>query len=366
MDKIKFFDYSVLNKKLKNQININLSNLLSLKNTYDYKKIVKKFEKKFAEYCECNYCIGLNSGTSALQLALTSLDLVKGDEVIMPAYTYAASAIAISNIGAIPVFTDVLKTDFTIDPDQIEKKISKKTKAIMVVHIHGNPCNMQPILKICKEYNLHLIEDASQAHGARYNNKKVGSFGIGCFSLHMSKNIGGIGNSGAITLNDSYHKKKIINYLNPDNNTKEVLMSLRTPCEMDAVHACFLLPKLKILDKLNNRKKEMASIYDKNVKNDIFKKPVLNNKAEGVYRDYFIVGKNRQKVMQYLLSKGIETKARYKIALHLTKTFAYLGYKKGDFPNAEMAAEEIICLPTHMGLSNKEIKYICSVINEIK
>lgn len=366
MDKILFFDYSVLNNKLKDQINENLSNLLSLKSSKEYNELVTRFEKKFAEYCECNHCIGLNSGTSALQLALTALGVKKGDEVIVPAYTYAASAIVISNLGAKPVFTDVLESDLTIDSRQIEDKITEKTKAIIAVHIHGNPCNMQPILNICKKYNLHLIEDSSQAHGARYDGKRVGSFGIGCFSLHMSKSMGGIGNTGAMTLNNPDLKQKIMNYIDPDNNTKEVLFSLRTPCDMDAIHTCFLLPKIEILDKLNDRKREMADLYNKYLKNSPFTKPTLNDKAEGVYRDYYIVGKNRKHIMEFLLSKGIETKARYKIALHLTKTFEYLGHKKGDFPNAERAAEELICLPTHIGISDEDIKYICSVINEIK
>lgn len=363
--RILFFDYSALNNQLKDEIQNNISKILSFKSTKEYDAMVATFEEFFAKYCESKYCIGLNSGTSALQLTMTSLGIGKGDEVILPGYTFAASAIAISNIGAKPVFADILPNDLTIDPKQIENKITEKTKAVMAVHIHGNPCDLDPIIEICKKNNLYLIEDASQAHGAQYNRKRIGSFGIGCFSLYMSKNIGGIGNTGAITLNDTLLKDKIRKYINPDNNSEEVLSSIRTPCEMDAIHACFLLPKIKIIDKLNKRKKEMANLYNKTIKNNYFMKPTINKKGKGVYRDYYVMCKNREQIMKNLLSKGIETKARYKIPLHLTKTFNYLGYKKGDFPIAEKAAEEVICLPTHMGITNDNIKHICSVLNNI-
>ena len=363
---IMFFDYSALNNWLEKDIQYNISKLISFKTTKDYDLLVTKFEESFAKYCECNYCIALNSGTSALQLAMYSMGIGKGDEVILPAYTFAASAIAISNIGAKPVFVDILPTDLTIDPNQIENKITDKTKAIMAVHIHGNPCDLDPIAEICKKHNLFLIEDASQAHGALYNKKKIGSFGIGCFSLHMSKNIGGIGNAGAITLHDITQRNKIKKCINPDNNSKKVLGSNRTPCEMDAIHACFLLPKLNVLDKINKRKREMAELYHDNIKNPICTKPLLNNKGSGVYRDYYVMIKEREKIIKILLSKGIETKARYKIPLHLTNTYKYLGYKKGDFPIAERAAKEVLCLPTHMNISNEDIQYICKIINNIK
>lgn len=363
---ILFFDYSAVNSLVKDDIIRNINNALTFKTTKEYDKLVEEFERSYADYCGTRDCIALNSGTSALQLAMLSIGIKEGDEVILPVYTYAASAIAVSNIGAKPVFVDILESDLTIDPNKIEKSITPRTRAIMAVHIHGNPCDIEAILEICRKHKLVLIEDASQAHGALYKKKKIGSFGIGCFSLHMSKNLGAFSSAGAITFNTLGLREKLAKYIAPDNNTIDVLMSGRTPCEMDAIHACFLIPKLKVLDSLNKRKREIANLYDQNIINPMFKKPILNNKSTGVYRDYFIMCKDRDSVMDKLRTSGIGTKVRYKVPLHLTKTFSYLGYKIGDFEVAERVVEEIICLPTYIGLSDDDIIRICSEINKTK
>lgn len=350
---------------VKEEILQNINTILKFKSTKEYDEFVSKFEKLFAKYCDCKDSLAVNSGTSALQLALLFLGIKEGNEVLVPAYTYAASAIVVSNIGAIPVFVDIKPTDLTIDPKDIESKITNKTKAIIAVHIHGNPCDIDPILEICKKYKLNLIEDASQAHGATYKGKKVGSFGVGCFSLHMSKNLGAFSSAGAITFNADQLREKLLKYVQPDNDTVEALNSGRTPCEMDAIQACFLIPKLKILDKMNDRKREIAKLYDEFITNPSFEKPVLNDKSISVYRDYFIMCKDREKVFKTLLSQGIGSKIRYKKPLHLTNTFKYLGHKESDFPVAEKVAKEVLCLPTHLGLSDEDIIKICSILNKI-
>jgi dTDP-4-amino-4,6-dideoxygalactose transaminase len=364
-NKISFFDYSVVNSMLESNILERVRKVMGFSSTSQHKDLIREFERSFADYCNTTGCLALNSGTSALQLALLSQGVRSGDEVIVPAYTFAASAIVVSNIGAKPVFVDVKESDLTIDEKQIEERLNEKTKAVIAVHIHGNPCQLGTLTDICERKGLALIEDASQAHGATYDGRKVGSYGLGCFSLHMSKNLGALGRAGAVTYSDPSLRDVMLRYLNPDNNTVEVLQSGRTPCDMDAVQACFLIPKLKILDNLNARKSEMAKAYERGIDNAFFVKPIINENGTSVFRDYFVFCDDRLHAMQILADKGIESKARYKIPLHLTETYAHLGYKEGDFPVAEKAAKSLLCLPTHLGIKDQDIEYICSVMNGI-
>jgi len=361
---VSFHDFSNQNKKLKLSILKEINHILNFSDNSNHDKYIKEFEDEFANYHNVDFAIGVDSGTTALQLAMIASGIKKGDEVIVPSYTYIATALAVSNIGAKPVFVDIKESDLTINESLIEKKITDKTKAIIPVHIHGNICELNSILSICKKYNLQLIEDASQAHGASYKNKKIGSFGIGCFSLHTSKTLGGIGDAGIITSNDKRIHDKIKQLMIPDNNSEEIINSKRTPCDIDAIQAAIVKIKLTKLDELNKRKNKIARLYDRLISNKLVKKIITAKDSYSVYRDYCIIINERERLQEFLFKKGIETKARYKLPLHLTKTFEYLGYKKGDSPIAEKMANEVLCLPSFIGISDDNIKYICDEINK--
>jgi hypothetical protein len=357
---IRFEDYGRENKPFLKQILFNITRVSNLKSEYEHEKYVQEFEHEFANYNKSQYAIGVNSGTTALQLALKASDIEEGDEVIVPSYTYIATALAISNLGAKPVFVDIKRDTLTINPDEIEKKITKKTKGMIPVHIHGNPCDMEKIKKIAKKNNLKIIEDASHAHGAEYKGIKVGNFGIGCFSNHSSKILSGVGNSGLITTNDIniYTSiKRMIKVTNePDLN-----ISKRTPCNMNALQAAILKAKLPYLNELINKRIKNASLYIKNLSGLVkFQKEEKNSKH--VYRDFAILVKNREKLMRYLEDAGIETKIRYRIPLHLTKYYKKLGYKKGDLPVTDEIFKKLLWLPIPYSLSKKEINYTCDKI----
>jgi len=362
--RIPFYDYSIINRKLKKEILKEINLVLNLADNSSHESYVRGLENKAADYFNTKFAIGVDSGTTALQLAMVASGIGEGDEVILPSYTYISTALSVSNIGAKPVFIDIKEEDLTINPTSIENTISKKTKAIIPVHIHGNPCDIGPILEICKKYNLELIEDASQAHGAEYKGKKIGSFGIGCFSLHTSKTLGGVGNAGIITLNDRGVYDKIKKMMVPGNNTKELLLSKRTPCIMDAIQAAIIKVKLSCLDGLNKKKNKIAELYNSLIANEKIKKIVPRKDSCPVYRDYCIRVDNREGLRRFLGRVGIETKARYKLPVHLTETFTYLGYKRGDFPVTEKISREVLCLPSFVGLTDDKIEFVCEKINK--
>ncbi len=359
-----FQDYSRINRELKKEFLREINRVLNLNRNHDYSAYIEEFEENFAGYCGAKLAIGVDSGTSALQLSMAALGIKEGDEVILPCYTYISTALAISNLGATPVFADV-KEDMTLDPDVVGPKITRKTKAIIPVHIHGNPCEIDHISEICKKNKLALIEDASQAHGAKYKGKRVGGFGVGCFSLHTSKTLGGIGDAGIICLNDGLYNN-IRQLMLPDNNTREILLSRRTPCVISPLQTAILKVKLSYLDRFNERKNEIAELYNKLIIEKRVSKIVLSKDSYPVYRDYCIKTSHRTELQKFLQDHGIETAARYKVPLHLTETYSYLGYKRGDFPVAEEVADSILSLPSFIGITDKEIRDICDRINEFQ
>lgn len=370
--KVPFYDYSIVNNKIKDKLISEISRILKLKDNWEFEKDIKKLEQHFSAYCGTSHAIAVNSGTSALQLSLSALGIREGDEVIIPAYSYIATALAISNTGAKPVFCDINEEDLTIAVDKIETLINSRIKAIIPVHIHGNPCDMDAITKICTKHSISLIEDCCQSHGAMFSSKKTGSFGIGCFSFHTSKTIGGIGNSGIITFDDEQVYRKIKALMTPDNNTINILYSKRTPCTMDPIQAAIVRIKLGYLDQFNKRKLEIAKLYYSLISNPKITILPKNSGKDGmdkkdmkpVYRDIYIRCKERYLLQKHLTENGIESKARYNIPLHLTKTYSHLGYKKGDLPTSEKAADEVLCLPSFIGITNKQIEFICKTINE--
>lgn len=359
--KIPFEDYAEDSKLYLAQIKESFEAVLRLKSEYEYQQYVECFEEEFAQYNGSGYSLAVNSGTTALELALKISGVKELDEVILPAYTYVATALAVSNIGAIPIFVDIKKTTFTIDPRKIKSKITDKTKAIIPVHVHGNPCEMDAIVEIARTEKLAIVEDCSHAHGAEYNNKKVGNFGIGCFSCHTAKILSGIGNSGVITINDRKIYEMLRKMLCVENDP-DVSLSKRTPCKMDALQAAVLRAKLPYLPKLIERKRNIARCYLGELPDNI-QRQTEENKSKHVYRDFVVLAQDRDGLKSHLEAKGIETKVRYKAPLHLTQYYKNLPTNKSALQTTESIFNELLWLPISYVLSEQKVTYICNMIS---
>ena len=326
------------------------------------------FEKEFAEYCGVKYGIGVNSGTDALFLACLACGIGKGDEVITPTYTYIATSFGISIAGAKPIFVDTEEKTYCIDVTKIEKAITKKTKAILLVHLYGHPADMGPIMEIAKKHKLKVIEDCAQAHGALYKNKKVGGFGdAACFSFYPTKNLGAFGDGGMALTNSEEIKDKM--YLLRDYGRKgryeHVIKGYNS--RLDTLQAAILRVKLKHLDEWNEKRRKNAMLYTK-----LFKEAKLDivlpyeaEYAKHVYHQYTVRVKNRKDVMEKLANEGVRTLIHYPIPVHLQECYKELGYKKDAFPVAEKCCEEIMSLPMYPELTEEEIRYVVEQFKKI-
>ncbi|TAL24753.1 MAG: DegT/DnrJ/EryC1/StrS family aminotransferase [Nitrospirae bacterium] len=324
---------------------------------------VAELEKKISDYNGVSASIGVASGTDALHLSLDGLGIGEGDEVITTPFTFFATAEAVIYTGAEPVFVDVEPDTLNIDVSLIEKKITKKTKAIIPVHIFGHPAAMEEINKLAKKHNLKVIEDCAQAFGAAINNKRVGSFGdAGCFSFYPSKNLGAYGDGGMITLNDPVIADNIKKLRNHGSGGAYKHESVGFNSRLDEVQAGILLIKLKRIDGYNSRRRQNAALYNKFLSDNV-KCPQEKNGCYHVYHQYTIMSPERDKIQNKLKDNGISSVVYYPIPLHLQEALKFLGYKEGDFPVAEKAAREVLSLPMYPGLEEKTIKEIAKIIN---
>ncbi|MGD0335621.1 MAG: DegT/DnrJ/EryC1/StrS family aminotransferase [Candidatus Omnitrophota bacterium] len=359
---INFEDYWQENKLFFEKIVLNLSSAMKLSSEYEHERYIEDFEKEFAKYNKSKYVIAVNSGTTALELSLGACGVKEGDEVIIPSYTYIATALAVSNTGAKPVFVDIKEDTLTMDPDRIRKSLTKKTKAVVAVHIHGNPCDMEGFTKIAKKYGLAIIEDAAHAHGAEYRGTKVGNFGIGCFSNHTTKNFSGIGNSGLISTNDVRTYERIKKMIEVKNDPHPEI-SKRTPCRIDILQAVVLKTKLPYLGEINKKRRYNAAMYIKKLpKSLLFQKVEMESRH--AYRDFVVLSKNREELRSNLERAGIETKVRYTVPLHLTEYYKRPGFKKVDLPVTEKIFNKLLWLPISHALSEEQIDYIADKICE--
>ncbi|KAF0144403.1 MAG: aminotransferase DegT/DnrJ/EryC1/StrS family [Nitrospirae bacterium] len=324
---------------------------------------VSELEKKISDYHGVAAAIGVASGTDALHLSLDALGIGEGDEVITTPFTFFATAEAVIYTGATPVFVDAEPDTLNIDVNLIEKKITKKTKAIIPVHIFGHPADMEEIKKLAKKHKLKVIEDCAQAFGAAINNKKVGSFGdAGCFSFYPSKNLGAYGDGGMITLNDSVIANTIKKLRNHGSGGAYKHESVGFNSRLDEIQAGILLIKLKRIDDYNSKRRQNAALYNKFL-SDKVKCPKEKNGCYHVYHQYTIMSPERDKIQNKLKDNGISSVVYYPIPLHLQEALSFLGYKEGDFPVAEKAAREVLSLPMYPGLEEKTIKEIAEIIN---
>lgn len=370
-------------------------NNLQLAN-YIMGKDVDVFEEKFSDYLRIKHSVSVANGTDALIIALKALGVGEGDEVITSPFTFFATAESISATGAKPVFVDVRKDTFNIDTELIESKITSRTKAIMPVHIFGQPCDMDKINNIAKKYNLKVIEDACQAIGAEYKGRKVGSLSdIACFSFFPTKNLGCAGDGGMIVTNNDdlaticralrthgsgENGRKAYNILNgieeelkeqheEDNAVYNIqkyynyIVGFNS--RLDEIQAAILRVKLPLLDEWNDKRREIARTYNKILKKTKFKLPYEEYDSRHVYHMYVIQSENRDLVVEKLKSFGISTGVYYPIPLHLQKAYENLGYSEGDFPIAEYLSKRTFAIPVFPELKNEELEYISEKLIEI-
>lgn len=327
-------------------------------------KFTKQFEVDYAHYSHTSFAIGVSNGLDAIHLALKSLGVAKGDEVIIPSNTYIATALAVSYTGARPVFVEPNEKTFNINPTQIEKSITERTKAIIPVHLYGQPCEMDKIMTIAQKYNLFVVEDNAQAHGAKFKNQLTGSFGhINATSFYPSKNIGAIGEAGALTTNSENLANKIVmlrNYGSCERYYNEIIGYNN---RIDELQAGFLSISLKYIEKWTVERREIASWYMEELK-DVpnIKLPFSADYTTHVYHLFVIKVEHRDSLQKYLNENGVSTLIHYPVPPYLQKAYKYLGYKKGDFPIADELSHTCLSLPLYVGLKKEQIKYIVSLI----
>lgn len=363
-------------KEISKEVDLALKKVLSGGN-FILGKEVKLFEKEFAKYCGAKYAVGVNSGTDAIILGLLGLGVGKGDEVIVPAFTYVATAFAVSSTGAKPVFVDIDESSYNIDVNKIEGVINERTKAIIPVHLYGQSADMQKILEIGQKHKLKIVEDACQAHGAEHIFrgdggeeliKKAGNIGdVGCFSFYPTKNLGCYGDGGMVVTDNEELYKNLLMLRNYGEKRKYEHIIKGYNSRLDEIQAIILGVKLKRLDKWNELRRKNAKIYSellKDVKEVVLLKEL--NYAKHVYCVYPVRIKNRDKVYNSLRNNGIGAIIHYPIPLHLQKAYQELGYKKGDFPIAEKISNEIISLPMYPQLKKEQISIVVrKLINAI-
>lgn len=327
---------------------------------------VEEFEKNFADFCNVKYAIGVNSGTAALHLSLLSLGIGLGDEVITVPNTFIATAEAISHCGAKPVFVDIDEETYNINPDLIESKITDKTKAIIPVHLYGNPCDMERINRIAKRYNLFVIEDACQAHGAEYRGKKVGSLSdIAAFSFYPGKNLGAYGEGGIIVTNNEALANKCKLLRAHGEYPKSTHSIVGYNYRINGIQGAVLNVKLKHLNEWNELRRKKAELYNYFLKG-ILITPKINEKNKSVFHLYVIRDKERNKLAEFLKSKGIDTGIHYPRPIHLQEAYRELGLKEGDYPIAEKCMKEILSLPIFPELTEEQIRHVVNSIREFK
>lgn len=328
-------------------------------------KKVEDFEEKFARLCNVKHCIGVNNGTSALRLALLALNIKPGDEVITTPFTFIATAEAISHVGAKPVFAEIDERTYTVNPKSIEEKITKKTKAIIPVHLYGQPADMDPVMEIADKHNIRVVEDAAQAHGALYKNRNAGSLGhVSCFSFYPGKNLGAYGEAGAVCTNDKDTAKKLVLLRQHGELERYHHDIIGDNCRMEGIQGAVLGVKIKYIEEWNNKRRKNAEIYNRLLENLEVIAPYEADYAKHVYHIYGIRTKNRDELRNFLSERGIATGIHYPIPLHLQKAYSFMEIKEGSFPISERIANEIISLPIFPELTEEQIRYIATCIEE--
>ena len=347
---------------IREELNRNIQRVLN-SGFYVLGEEVRKFEEDFSKYTGTNYAVGVNSGSDALFLALKSVGIGKGDEVITVSHTFISTVDAISRNGAKPVFVDINPDTCCMDVSKIEEKITEKTKAILPVHLYGHPVDMDPICKLKEDYGLYVIEDACQAHGAEYNGKKAGSIGdMGCFSFYPTKNLGAYGDGGAIVTDNEEIKEKLIQMRNYGQSEKYHHDFVGVNSRLDELQAVILQTKLKHLDKWIERRRKNAEIYSRLLQDSDVILPVEKRFAKHAYHLYVIRSKNRDYLKKKLLQNDINAQIHYPIPVHKQK--AYLNFNDFKLEATDKICNEILSLPLHPWMSYEEILKVTDCLME--
>ncbi len=358
---IQFLDLKEINNQYKDEIESNINEVLN-SGWYILGQQVERFEKAFADYCEVKYCMGVGNGLDALSLILKAFDFNVNDEIIVPANTYIASILSISQNNLKPVLVEPDINTYNIDPAKIEEKITSKTKAIMVVHLYGQTADMDAINSIAQKYNLKVIEDAAQAHGAYYKDKRTGSLSdTAAFSFYPGKNLGALGDGGAVVTNNKDLAEKIQTLRNYGSQIKYHCNYKGINSRLDEIQAAVLRIKLKYLDKDNEKRSFIADYYLNNIKNQKIILPCCENKESHVWHLFVVRTKDREDLQAYLKENNIQTMIHYPIAPHKQK--AYKEWNDLDLPITEKIHNEILSLPMSPTLSVEDFKKIVDTIN---
>ena len=323
------------------------------------------FEKAFAEYTGRQYCIGVGNGLDALVMALKALGIGEGDEVIVPSNTYIATALAVTYAGAKPVFVEPILETFNIDPSRIEAAVTRKTRAIMPVHLYGQACDMDPIMEIAGKYGLKVIEDCAQAHGATYKGRKIGTFGDAAgFSFYPGKNLGALGDAGAVVTDDKALADKIRAIGNYGSDYKYHHIYKGNNSRLDELQAAFLAAKLPHLDRMNAERRRIAAMYHEGIRNEKVVLPFVPEDCVPVWHIYGIRCAERDALEKHLNDNGISTNKHYPIPMHLQECYKDLGIPKGALPIAEEISSTELSLPMFYGMTDEQVRYVIDVINQ--
>ena len=326
---------------------------------------VVQFEKDFARFIGAKHCIGFNSGTSALHVALLLLDIGPGDEVITTPYTFVATSWAISYTGAKPVYVDIENDSFNLDPKNVESAITSRTKAILPVHLYGRPCDLGALLEISRRHRLPLVEDAAQAHGAKYRGKIVGTFGaMSCFSFYPGKNLGAYGEAGALLTQEDTLAARARSLRDHGSTQRYYHDEIGFNYRMEGIQGGVLGVKLKYLDAWTRQRRRVAQLYNELLESTPLQLPQEGADIESAWHLYVVRHPQRDELKKYLEQNGIGCGLHYPLPLHLQKAYQHLGYKRGAFPVAEKAAQECLSLPIYPELSDEQLERVTSVIKQ--
>ncbi len=348
--------------KIKSEIDSAINNVIE-STQFIQGPAVKEFEKNVEKYLGVKHAIGCASGTDALQIAMMAVDIKPGDEILTTPFTFVATTETIALLGAVPVYVDIDPKTFNIDPAKMEASITPRTKAIIPVHLYGQPCEMDTIMAIAEKHGLTVIEDAAQALGAEYKNKKICTIGdIGCISFYPSKNLGAFGDAGMVVTNNDDYADKLRMIIAHGSKRKYYHEILGVNSRLDSIQAAILNVKLKYLDDYCQSRLIAAEKYNKKFQ-DIFETPYIMPEVKHIFHQYSIRVNNRNRMMEFLKENSIPSMIYYPVPLHLQEAYKY-HYKSGDFPVSEEIAGDIISLPMHTELTDEQINYISSKVIE--
>lgn len=361
--KIPFSTFDKMHEEIDEEIIAKFAEVFH-KNWFIQGEEVEKFEEEYATYCGTKYCVGVGNGLDALFLPLKAYGIGEGDEVIVPSNTYIATALAVSYTGATPIFVEPDITTFNIDPNRIEEKITDKTKAIMAVHLYGQPAPMKEIMDIASRYSLKVIEDAAQAHGAVYDGKKIGSIGDAAgFSFYPGKNLGALGDAGCMVTNDKELADKVRALGNYGSDYKYHHIYQGNNSRLDEVQAAFLRIKLQNLERWNAERIKTAQRYIDEIKNSDIMLPTVMENTKHVFHIFAVRSRRRDELEHYLEEKGIGTNKHYPIPMHLQGAYASLEIPKGALPLAEEISATELSIPMYYGMTTEEVDYVIDTLN---